>query len=94
VSIRVMTNQVNDALRLVAEKFAKRGNFQLKSSKDVHDRVVFADSRCWVIGQSIKDAARRKPTYVVEHSGAVAMRGIYQPIWTSAAVVIYKPLTG
>jgi hypothetical protein len=52
VSIRVMTNQVSDALRMVAEKFSKRGNFQLKSSKDVHDRVVFADGRCWVIGQS------------------------------------------
>jgi hypothetical protein len=94
VSIRVMTNQVSDALRMVAEKFSKRGNFQLRSSRDVHDRVVFADTRCWVIGQSIKDAARKKPTYVVEHSGAVAMREIYQPIWSAAAVVIYKPLNG
>jgi hypothetical protein len=73
---------------VVAEKFAKRGNFELRSSKDVHDRVVFADDRCWVIGQSIKDAARKKPTYIVEHSGVAAMKGIYDQIWSGATSVV------
>jgi hypothetical protein len=88
VGIRVLTNQVPDSLRIVAEKYAKRGNFEMRSSKDVHDRVVFPDDRCFVIGQSIKDAARKKPTYIVEHSGAAAMKGIYEAIWTSASVVV------
>jgi hypothetical protein len=88
VAVRVLTNQVGDQLRIVAEKFAKRGNFELRSSKDAHDRVVFADDRCWVIGQSIKDAAKKKPTYIVEHSGAAAMKGIYDPIWGSATSVV------
>jgi hypothetical protein len=42
----------------------------------------------WVIGQSIKDAARKKPTYIVEHAGAATMKGIYEGIWASAAVVV------
>ena len=88
VVVRVLTSQVSDALRAVAEKYARRGNFELRSSKDVHDRVVFSDDRCWVIGQSIKDAARKKPTYIVEHSGAATMKGIYESIWASAAVVV------
>ncbi|HEU0047145.1 MAG TPA: hypothetical protein VFQ43_06040 [Nitrososphaera sp.] len=88
VSIRVLTNQVSDPLRVVAEKFAKRGNFELRSSKDAHDRVAFADDRCWVIGQSIKDAAKKKPTYIVEHSGATSMKGMYEAIWTSAVAVV------
>jgi hypothetical protein len=87
-AVRVLTNQVGDALRLVAEKFAKRGKFELRSSTDVHDRVVFADGRCWVVGQSIKDAAKKKPTYIVEHSGAATMRGIYESIWASAMSVV------
>ena len=65
VAIRVLTQQVSTALNAVAEKFAKRGNFELSSSQDVHDRVIFADDRCWVLGQSIKDAAKKKPTYIV-----------------------------
>lgn len=88
VAIRVLTNQVGNPLRLVAEKFAKRGNFELRCSKDVHDRTIFADDRCWVIGQSIKDAAVKKPTYIVEHSGASTMRSIYEPIWASATCVV------
>jgi len=88
IAVRVLTNQVGDPLRAVAEKFAQQGKFELRSSKDVHDRVVFADNRCWVIGQSIKDAARKKPTYIVEHSGAATMKGIYESIWAGAAPVV------
>ena len=88
VAVRVLTSQVSDSLRAVAEKYSKRGNFELRSSKDVHDRVVFSDERCWVIGQSIKDAARKKPTYIVEHSGAATMKSIYEGIRASATVVV------
>jgi hypothetical protein len=91
VAVRVLTNQVGHPLRLVAEKFAKRGWFELRSSKEVHDRVIFADDRCWVIGQSIKDAAKKKPTYIVEHSGAATMMGIYESIWTNASLVVGGP---
>jgi hypothetical protein len=88
VSVRVMTETVSTTLRLVADKFAKRGSFELRSSKHSHDRVVFADDRCWVIGQSIKDAAKKKPTYIVEMDVAVAMKGIYESIWASGTLVV------
>jgi hypothetical protein len=88
VTVRVLTQRVADPLRLVAEKFSRRGNFELRSGGDVHDRVVFSDDRCWVIGHSIKDAAKNKPTYIVEHSGATAMKGIYEPIWAAATIVV------
>jgi hypothetical protein len=88
VAVRVLTHKVSNQLKIVAEKFARRGAFGLRSSGDVHDRVVFADDRCWVIGQSIKDAAVKKPTYIVEHAGASAMRKIYETLWHSAAPVV------
>jgi hypothetical protein len=53
----------------------------------IHDRVLFADDRVWVIGQSIKDAAKKKPTYIIEH-GEPLMRGIYEGIWQAAKVII------
>ena len=88
--IRVLTNQVGPPLLTVAQMFSNRGNFELRSSKDVHDRIVFADDRCWVIGRSIKDAAKKKPTYIVEHPSAALMRGIYEPLWAVATVVVKK----
>jgi hypothetical protein len=88
LAVKVLSNKVGDALRLVAEKFVQRGRFELRSSNDVHDRVVFADERCWVIGQSIKDATQKKPTYIVEHSGTATMKNIYEQIWANANVVV------
>jgi hypothetical protein len=88
VGVRVLTRQIPNRLKSVAEKFAQRGGFELRSSNGVHDRVVFADDRCWVIGQSIKDAATNKPTYIVEHAGADTMRGIYETLWAAATSVV------
>jgi len=88
VSVRIMTDQLRGNLELVAKKYATRGNFQLRSSNEVHDRAVFVDGRCWVIGQSIKDAAQRKPTYMVELQDATKMRAIYDDIWNRATTVV------
>lgn len=87
ISVRVLTDQVRGGLLAVAEKYATRGDFELRTSRDVHDRVVFADDRCWVIGQSIKDAAKKKPTYIVEH-GSPTMKPIYENIWSSAGSIV------
>jgi hypothetical protein len=48
---------------------------------------LFVDHRCWVIGQSIKDAAKKKPTYIIEVAEA-EQRSIYEPIWKSATALI------
>ena len=72
-----------------ATKYAPRGNFELKTSKEVHDRHVFVDGRGWIIGQSIKDAAKKKPTYMIEigSSAIAAMQTIYEGIWSRATTV-------
>jgi hypothetical protein len=82
--VRMLTDQPKGNLTAVAQKYAARGGFELRSSEDVHDRVVFVDDRCWVIGQSIKDAARKKPTYMIEHENPGRMRPIYEDIWNHA----------
>lgn len=77
------------ALETVAKKFAlSRGNFELRDSQDIHDRYVFVDDRGWVIGQSIKDAARTKPTYMVEIQDVSRVLPIYESVWSSAVQVV------
>jgi hypothetical protein len=90
VTIRVLTDQVRGNLQAVANKYATRGNFELGSSAEVHDRHVFVDARGWMIGQSIKDAARRKPTYMVEIGATFvpAVWQIYEDIWKRATVIV------
>jgi hypothetical protein len=90
IAVRVLTDQMRGNLLAVANKYATRGNFELRSSAEVHDRHVFADGRGWMIGQSIKDAARRKPTYMVEIGAPLiqTVKQIYEDIWARATVVV------
>jgi hypothetical protein len=84
VSFRLLTANVPSAVLSLAQKYAAGGNFQFRSSNTIHDRVLLADSRVWLCGQSLKDAAKKKPTYIVEHDEPL-MRAIYEEIWGKAA---------
>jgi len=85
VNVRILSANVSASLLTVAQKYATGGNLQLRSSNAIHDRVIFSDDRVWMVGQSIKDAAKKKPTYIVEHDVAL-QRPIYEDIWLKAAI--------
>jgi hypothetical protein len=89
VLFRLLTNSANipSAVLSLAQKYASGGNFQFRSSSSIHDRVLFADNRVWLCGQSLKDAAKKKPTYIVEHDEAL-IRRIYEDIWSNATPLI------
>lgn len=86
-SFRLLTSSVPSNVLAVAKRYAGGGNFQLRSSGQIHDRVVFVDNRVWVVGQSLKDAARKKTTYIVEHDEPL-MRIIYEDIWAKATAIL------
>jgi hypothetical protein len=90
VTFRLLTDQLRGNLEAVAKKYATSHSVELRSGPDVHDRHIFVDDRCWAVGQSIKDAARKKPTYMVELSAALVptMRKIYEDLWNKAAVIV------
>ena len=74
-------------VKTLAQKYAAGGNFALRTTNAIHDRVLFADKRVWVTGQSIKDAAKKKPTYIIEFDEPL-MRNIYESVWQAATVII------
>jgi hypothetical protein len=88
-TIRILSNKIGANVETVAKKYASSRPLELRFTADVHDRMVFFDQRGWVIGQSIKDAARKKPTYLVELSEPLltVARDIYNQIWTAATVI-------
>jgi hypothetical protein len=85
--LRMLTNNLPGNVKAIANKYAVNGKIQLRSSGEIHDRLLLIDQRVWFIGQSIKDAAKKKPTYIVEQDGAL-VRQIYEGIWNRAEVVI------
>jgi hypothetical protein len=87
--VRILTNKIRTNVETVAKMYAKSRPLELRSSSEVHDRTVFLDQRGWVIGQSIKDAARKKPTYLIELDEPLltVARDIYNRIWAAAKIV-------
>jgi hypothetical protein len=62
----------------------------VKISDEIHDRVLFIDNlSCWVMGQSIKDAAKAKPTYLLPLPADIATLKLshYELIWNNASAL-------
>ena len=89
IECHVLLNKVNDTIRILIDKLklSPSRRIEVKSSTEIHDRVVFIDKRqCWILGQSIKDAAMKKPTYFLQLPDDLAIDKLkyYEQIWINA----------
>lgn len=89
VSVRLLLRQTSTDLKQSIEKFViqHRINIEVRKSSEFHDRVIIVDmTDCWVLGQSIKDAAKSMPTYLAPLSIDIAKLKIthYENIWSKA----------
>jgi hypothetical protein len=87
VFFRLLSANIPGDVYALAQKYATGGNFALRSSNSIHDRVLFADNHVWLTGQSLKDAAKKKPTYIVEHDESL-MRAVYESNWQASTAII------
>jgi hypothetical protein len=92
VTVRLMCGKNASGLKTAISKFVAQTKLSLevRASSAIHDRVVFLDGcSCWVLGQSIKDAAKSKPTYLapLDPQTAELKRSEYEKIWVSAAPI-------
>jgi len=92
VSVRLLTGPRSKNIKPAAAKYVAQFGpvLEVRQSNDVHDRVIFLDGYvCWVTGQSIKDAAKAKPTYLAPLSPDVVMEKLrnYEAIWLAATVI-------
>ena len=94
VKFRALTNTagrtgIRSSLESVGRKLKKsQPSFEMKESSNIHDRMIFVDDRAWVTGQSIKDAAKTKPTYIVELNDPTPMRSVYEALWSSGQGIV------
>jgi hypothetical protein len=89
-TVRILSNKIGANVQTVATMYSKNRPLEMRSSAGAHDRAIFIDRRGWVVGQSIKDAARKKPTYLVElgEPSVGVLRDAHNQIWTAATVVV------
>lgn len=92
VEIRVLTNSYSNKGNFVsvARMFAKKRGvkFESRESAECHDRAIFVDGFGWVIGNSIKNTAKNKPTYMLRLSEPIKLEKIYNRVWASASKIV------
>lgn len=86
VACRLLLQKYAANVKPAAELFGRQHGLiiDLRKSDKIHDRLVFVDGlECWVLGQSIKDAADKKPTYLAPLSPDVSQLKLahYDDIW-------------
>ncbi len=89
VTIRLLITKNAENVKAAAEKYRSQHGetVDVRKSRKIHDRVIFIDDfSCWVVGQSIKDAAKAKPTYLSPLSPDVVSIKLheYNEIWNTS----------
>lgn len=92
VGVKLLTKKTGDHFKPALERYQSQHSqfIQARKTKAIHDRAVMIDGRsCWVLGQSIKDAAKFMPTYIAPLSVDTAgdKIRIYQGIWDESEPV-------
>lgn len=92
IAVRLLVERYSAKVKPAAEKFVGQYGalLEVRSSSDFHDRLLFVDDDvCWVVGQSIKDAAAAKPTYLASLSADLAKPKLahYERIWLQATAI-------
>jgi hypothetical protein len=88
VKIEILSEKYMDDVKHYADKHKQqyKSEIILRKSKEIHDRLLIIDQEdCWIIGNSIKDAAK-KSTYLIPLSPIIASSkiDIYGQIWERA----------
>ena len=66
VRIKILTKNPPKNFVTVGKILSQKKSLEIVDSKNVHDRYIFVDNECWMMGSSIKDAARKIPTTIVK----------------------------
>ena len=92
VTVRLLLNKNVGSVEAAAEKYVQQHGkvIEIRMSNKIHDRVIFVDGYvCWIVGQSLKDAAKAKPTYLAPLAPDVVAAKLedYEGIWAEAGAI-------
>lgn len=91
ITVRILADRYAADVATYVHKHRLQYNslLELRSSKELHDRLILVDDdSAWIMGGSIKDAGK-KATYLIPLASpiAAAKKSIYTDIWNRANVV-------
>jgi hypothetical protein len=92
VTVRLLVEGYSAKVAPAVQRFTTQYGVTVEARRSpaFHDRVIFVDaSECWVLGMSIRKAAKEKPTYLAPLSPDIATLKLthYEQVWSSATAI-------
>ena len=82
--VRILTKQPKSSVIVMGKAKAKQRSLEITASNLVHDRHIFVDGKGWMLGSSLKDAAKSKPTTLIQLQDAYKETfDLYETMWES-----------
>ena len=63
-----MTKKPPTKFVTIGKLLSNKRPIEIRENNQIHDRYIFVDDKCWMLGSSIKDAGN-KPTVLVKIEG-------------------------
>ena len=87
VPISLLCNNKQGNFTVQAKRFNNQyKGFIAKSHNSLHDRFLIVDDKGYIIGPSLKDAARKSPAIVVQlnHADSKKLKKLFNSLWAQA----------
>jgi hypothetical protein len=88
IKIRILTDKAQGDSITLAKRFAQeRGNFELRKTKVFHDRYIFRDDSCFIIGGSLNSLGTKSSmiTPLKDKYVADELRSYADSVWASGS---------
>jgi hypothetical protein len=87
VEKRILTAEPQGNFDSVVRKFVQETDHrvEVRATPKCHDRLLFVDDHCFLVGISIKDAGRN-PTYVADFKAVGRFRDPWEELWDEADI--------
>lgn len=87
IPIRILTKKYSSKFVSVGKLLSKKRSLEIREDDKVHDRYIFVDDKCWMLGASIKDAGIR-PTVLAPIKDKDELYKIWKSIFDDAKTVL------
>lgn len=88
VPVKILTKNPHPKFITVGKILKQKRPLEIKEHQSIHDRYIFVDGNCWMIGTSIKDAAKTKPTVIMKINAYDDLYKLYDDYFTTGTKII------
>ena len=88
VPVKILTKKPTGKSISIGTMLKQKRPLEIKQNNSIHDRLIFVDDNCWILGTSIKDAAKNQPTVLMKINAHDDLYKLYHNYFDNGTTII------